>query len=175
MVGIVYECFRLWRIADQAASTMLDVEDEVSLTIGAIADESTSGDCFRRELDGRDVDAVSAQAFDVQCTEIIAADAADDAARLTKLCNLIDEDCRCTRRKRADQIHNGSEAVASLFGHDFHQPLADRDDLFRLRHFMAPRFVPNRRRTLADDGLTRADTRHDLRQRPAPFRFNFAT
>ena len=53
--------------------------------------------------DGRDIDAITPQALDVDAAEIVLADAADHAAGLAELRDLVDEDGGRAGGERTDQ------------------------------------------------------------------------
>ena len=108
---------------------MADVVDEIARPVGPVAHEGAAGRTVRVDGDGRDVDAVTPQALDVDAAEVVVADAADHAAGLAELGHLVDEDGGRPGRERPDERDRLQEAVADFRGHDLDQDLADGDDL----------------------------------------------
>ena len=114
------------------ASAVAYVVYEVAISTVAVADKGAARHEPRENLDGFDVDAVVAEPFQVQPAEIVVPDAADDAAGLTELGDLVDEDRRSTTRERANQLHRLAKTVAPLLRHDLHQDLTESCDLWHL-------------------------------------------
>ena len=108
---------------------MFDVEDEVARAVATVADEGTSGRSLGIHGDGRDVDTVALKPTQIEPTEIVVPDSADDAARMAELADLVDEDGRRARRERPDEAQGLEEAVAAFGRQDLDDDLPDGDDL----------------------------------------------
>ena len=114
------------------ASAVLDVEHEVAVSVVAVPDERAARHIGRMDLDCFDVDAVVAEPIQVHPAEVVVSDAADDAARLTELGDLVDEDRRSTAREGPDQSQRLAKAMTSLVRHDLHEDLTESYDLEHL-------------------------------------------
>ncbi len=139
MVAAVENSVRGVAELQMAGGAVPDVEDEVTAAVLAVGDERGAGRHRRVRLDCRHIDAVGAQAFDVELAEIVIADAADHGARLTKPGDLIDEDGGRAARERALERARREKRLAAARGQYLDQNLPDGDD--RL-HALAPLEVP---------------------------------
>ncbi len=83
-------------------SAVFYVEHEVAVTVVAVTDERAASHILGVDLDCFDVDAVTAESFQVHPAKVVISDAADDPAGLTEFCDLVDEDRRSTARKGPD-------------------------------------------------------------------------
>ena len=83
--------------AQVPGGAVADVEDEGARAVLPIAHEGAAGGGAAMDGDGRDVDAVAAQALDVECAEIVVADGPDQRRRRPEPRHLVDEDGRRAR------------------------------------------------------------------------------
>ena len=86
----------------------------------------------RMDLDCLDIHAVVAEPIQVHPAEVVVSDATDDAARLTELGDLVDEDRGSTARKGPYQLQRLAKAMTWLIRHDLHEDLTESHDLEHL-------------------------------------------
>ena len=124
--------------AHLSAGTVLYVVDKIALAIVAVAHEGAPRGEGRADLDGADVHPVVTQPPQVDPAEVVVADAADDAAGLAELGDLVDEDGRSAARERPHQADRLAEPLSPVFRHDLDQDLAESHDLGHLHLYPGP-------------------------------------
>src|SRR3954469_5716796 len=112
--------------AQATIGALRNVEDELSLSVMAVANEGTPGDGVRVNRDAGHIDAVTSQTLEVQVPEIIVSDAGNKRTGPTQMRDLINEDRRGTGRIRSHQLDRLTETVARGHGHDLNEHFANR-------------------------------------------------
>ena len=99
---------------DQTGSAVRDVEDEGAAAVGGVTDEGAAGGEAGMDGDGRHVDAVAAQAVEIELAEIVGADAGDHPAGLAEPGDLADEDGGRSGGERSGPQSRLQEGLADL-------------------------------------------------------------
>jgi len=100
--GSCYYALRLRRQRDPTARAVPDVEHEIPASVRTIPHERRACRNVGMHGDGRNIDAVGRQTIEINSTEVVVADRADDCAPRPKARRLIDEDRRSAARKWAN-------------------------------------------------------------------------
>src|SRR5690606_22203200 len=132
MISCINQLLRFRGQCNCAARTMPNIEDEIALTIGAVAHESASGCRRRMNPDCRHINTITTQTLNIEFSEIITTNSADYSAWLPQFRDLINKDRWRTGRKRTDQRNSTHEAIALFESHNFHHDLADGNDFLHI-------------------------------------------